>query len=131
MKWSLGYHLVVSSSCVSWVPDSLGDQLGLGTTSAYLSQQCLEKGCKTSHFCVGFQTEMRLKDGRGGNTGGEIERRFYPVVTGETLYRVHCMGGGLYIFFRCTFYCCVLYNSWLLRGKFHYTCVLKYLIIGL
>ena len=37
---------------------------------------------------------MRLKDGRGGNTGGEIERRFYPVVTGETLYRVHYMGGA-------------------------------------
>ena len=53
----------------------------------------VKKGCKTSHFCVGFQTEMRLKDGRGGNTGGEIERRFYPVVTGETLYRVHYRGG--------------------------------------
>ena len=55
----------------------------------------VKKGCKTSHFCVGLQTEMRLKDGRGGNTGGEIERRFYPVVTGETLYRVHYMGGGV------------------------------------
>ena len=37
---------------------------------------------------------MRQKDRREGITRGDIERRFYPVVTRETLYRVHHIGEG-------------------------------------